>query len=336
MKKKKIKPVIVFLLFALLLMILYFMFRDSYQEILEQMKHARKGYLALMLLLGNGYVILDGAVYFFLLKRSGESCSFFDGVKMAYLGIFLSITTMGSGTKAGQIYYLYQRETDPGKSFGLLTLSYVLHKLTIVLYACLMLLFSHSFLQRIYKSSTIYLYSGVFFSIVIIVCLILICLSSRFHHLLLSPLQRWVKKPAWKEKVNYVQQQLSHLRAVTHTMLQDKTACLIPILIFLGKMTCWYLLPGLAYYALADAPAPCSFFEMAAAASVMQLLIGIFPSTNGLGSTEIVYLLLFHSIFGDVTAGSTMILYRMANYYFPFLVSLLVTANIKKIPPEES
>ncbi len=49
-------------------------------------------------------------------------------------GVFFNVTTFAAGTKPAQIYDLCIRKSQikPGKSFGILTMEYVSHKLTIV------------------------------------------------------------------------------------------------------------------------------------------------------------------------------------------------------------
>lgn len=65
-----------------------------------------------------------------------------------YGGVF-NVTTFAAGTKPAQIYDLYQEsQIKPGKSFGILTMEYVSHKLTIVLYAAVMLCFFIRFFFR--------------------------------------------------------------------------------------------------------------------------------------------------------------------------------------------
>ena len=69
--------------------------------------------------------------------------------------------------------------------------------------------------------------------------------------------------------------------------------------------------------------------EILATSSFMQLIVGVIPVTGGMGATEVVYQLLYGVLFGEITAGSTMILYRMANYYVPFLVSIGFALRLK-------
>ena len=88
------------------------------------------------------------------------------------------------------------------------------------------------------------------------------------------------------------------------------------------KMTCLYALPAVAIFAVTGERLPLSVLECLAFSSVMQLLIGVIPSSGGTGSTELVFLMLFGSMTEKSVCGAAMILYRMATYYLPFLISI--------------
>ena len=77
------------------------------------------------------------------------------------MGVFFNVTTFAAGTKPAQIYDLYQEsQIKPGKSFGILTMEYVSHKLTIVLYAAVMLCFFHTVLFQVSGLEKNYLLTG--------------------------------------------------------------------------------------------------------------------------------------------------------------------------------
>lgn len=324
MKKKKRQIYGGLLVFGILIVILYLMFHDSYRSIWEQLKNANKYYLCLLILIGNLYIVLDGLVYRAMIRRNGYDCKVSTGTCAAYMGVFLNVTTLGAGTKAGQIYYLYQKGVEPGNGFGMLVMEYVFHKATIMLYACVMLLVNYRYITVRYADSVRYLYTGFLLSGIIVLCLVAICLSDRIHRLVMAPLHKWVKKEKWIEKLDELEQQLRDVRQVGKRIYKDKAGIFWQFALNSIKMTCWYILPMLAYMAIESEPFPMSPMACIATTAIMQLMIGVIPSTGGMGSTELVFMLLFGKIFGKVTAGAAMILYRISNFYVPFLVSIPV------------
>ena len=71
-------------------------------------------------------------------------------------------------------------------------------------------------------------------------------------------------------------------------------------------------------------------------ASLMLLLSGVLPNVSGLGSVEIAFLFVFKGFLGEVNASSVLVLYRIASYFFPFVIGVIVfMACRKKIVPEK-
>ena len=111
-------------------------FHDSLGEIKTQLFQADKKALLILVIFGNLYVLLDGWVLHYMIVKNREKCTLWQAIRLAYMVVFFNVTTFAAGTKPAQIYDLYQEsQIKPGKSFGILTMEYVSHKLTIVLYA---------------------------------------------------------------------------------------------------------------------------------------------------------------------------------------------------------
>lgn len=55
------------------------------------------------------------------------------------------------------------------------------------------------------------------------------------------------------------------------------------------KMSCWYVIPTLAIYALGGDLGGVSFAQGLTVTSLMQLLMGVLPTSGGVGSLEVVF-----------------------------------------------
>ena len=142
MKNKKKHFITAILATLFLILVLYLIFHDSLGEIKTQLFQADKKALLILVIFGNLYVLLDGWVLHYMIVKNLEKCTFWQAIRLAYMVVFFNVTTFAAGTKPAQIYDLYQEsQIKPGKSFGILTMEYVSHKLTIVLYAAVMLCF---------------------------------------------------------------------------------------------------------------------------------------------------------------------------------------------------
>ena len=79
-----------------------------------------------------------------------------------------------------------------------------------------------------------------------------------------------------------------------------------------------------------------AFYFIGAGARDTLLLSGVLPNVSGFGSIEIAFLFVFKGFLGEVNAPSVLVLYRIASYFFPFIIGVIVfMACRKKIVPEK-
>lgn len=317
--------------FLILALVLYFMFRNSFGNIWTQLRRSDPVWFIVILLLGGIYLVIDALPFCILIRRSIPRFTLWDALQVTFLGIFLNVTTFGTGIKPGQMLYLYKKKgADVGESFAVLTLPYMFHKAAIILYATIMILWEGDFIRTRYPESYHYLYGGYGLSLIIILFLILVCASEKFHRILFYPLEKHVKKDSWRKQILHWKEEISKLQKEAYAIVRTPSiwAKLIPINLL--KLTFWYIIPLVALKAVGGCNLTISVPEVLATSSFMQLIVGVIPVTGGMGATEVVYQLLYGVLFGEVTAGATMILYRMANYYVPFLVSVGFALRVKK------
>ena len=322
MKNKKKHFITAILATLFLVLVLYLIFHDSLGEIKTQLFQADKRALLILVIFGNLYILLDGWVLHYIIVKNHERCMLWQAVRLAYMVVFFNVTTFAAGTKPAQIYVLYQEsQIKPGKSFGILTMEYVSHKLTIVLYAAVMLCFFHTVLFQIPGLEKNYLLAGFGISFAVLTFLTMFCINQKFAPWLLACSEH-IKKESIKEKVRAGLAQMEEFSKVGRVVIKDKKEWIGLIFRNAVKMTCLYILPAVAIFAVAGKMLPLSLLECLAFSSIMQLLIGVIPSSGGMGSTELLFLMLFGSMTGKSVCGAAMILYRIATYYLPFLISI--------------
>lgn len=327
--KKYIKTIFSLSFILLVTGVVYFVFKDSWPDIVAQLKNASPVYIAVLFILGNMFYIFDGLAYWYTIKRCGDYCSIWDCIKMAYMGVFFNVTTAGAGTKASQIVYMAKkRSIDPGRSFGILVMEYVSHKIAIVLCALLSItVFSGVFDYRLSQIRP-YFYAGFAFSMVIVSFLVWICVSRRVHSVIIAPCRRFIKKESWLRKIDALEDQLKKLQSVSIDFSRDIHGVIRLTVLNVIKVMFWYSMPYAAYAAVTGTTPSMGFFSCLVTASMTQLLIGVLPGLGGTGSTEVAYTFIFGSIFHESVTASTMILYRCFNYYVPFIISIIVMLAI--------
>lgn len=332
--KKSIKLIVELAIIAVMFLILYFLFKDSYKDILKQLAQTNMFIFAGIVVLGNMYYLIDAILYSYLLRREGHPMSFRVCVAVAYMCVFFNVTTFGAGIKPAQVIYLHSKGINSGRGFAITAMPYVFHKTVIVVYALVMLALNNAFVVRNFSETFIYIYLGAALSIGIIVCMILMCALKSFHDLVLKVIDFIFRSERFEGMKTRLKRWAESLREGTKDIVKSPRAWINFSLMNILKMTCWYVIPMIAIYAAGGDMGGVSFGQALTVTALMQLIMGVIPTSGGVGSLEVVFSLLFAAVFGKVLAGSCMVLYRLSTYYIPFLVSivimLIVGRDIKK------
>ncbi len=332
--KKCVRIIAELAVIALMTAILYILFKDSYKDIWKQLARTNMIILAGMVVLGNMYYIIDALMYSYLLRREGKPLSLGKCVALAYMCIFFNVTTFGAGIKPAQVLYLRSKGINSGRGFAITAMPYVFHKTIIVAYALVMLALNNAFVIKNFSSTFGYIYLGAGLSIGIIVCMILMCATEGFHSFVLRIIDIFFRNERFAGMKEALKRWAASLREGTKDIIKNPKAWINFSLMNILKMTCWYVIPMIAIYAAGGDMAGVTFGQALTVTALMQLIMGVIPTSGGVGSLEVVFSLLFAAVFGKVLAGSSVILYRLSTYYIPFLISiavmLVVGRDIKK------
>ena len=310
--------------FLLLLLALYVLFHRSWRAILTQLTLLGPGWFALALAVSACYYVLDACGFRLLLRRRLlPDFTLREALALIAMGLFMNVSTLGAGIKPAQALYLKERGADVGEGLGLLVLPYLFHKLTIVLWGLTALGLARDFILSRFAQWVPAIYLGCGLSIAICCFLAAIFTSARFHALVFRLLTKLSARPRYQELVSQAERETAGLRRQVRSVIGDGGLCLRMLSLNVGKFACWHTVPYLALYALGQTSLPLSFGQGLAVAALMQLLIGVIPVTGGMVSAEVVFVLLYGVILGPVAAGSAMLVFRLATYYLPVLISAL-------------
>ncbi len=139
----------------------------------------------------------------------------------AFVGTFGNVVCLGAGPVPMESYYLTTAACRyPG--VGLMTLQYVFHKTTVLLYATVMLLLQHRWLAANTTGVMNYLPAAYCVVALVIVTLVLLCVSP-----LVQRLARWAmgflpKTEPWQTRREKWLEQLNTLATESRLLLADK------------------------------------------------------------------------------------------------------------------
>ena len=279
------KTVISLLVLLALTCIIVFTFKDHWAEITTALAQLSVWQVLAVLAVGVSYPLLEGCVAWVIVRSRLPQFTLRQGLDVGWCGTFGNVVTLGAGAVPVQLYYLHKVGLPLGPGAGLMTLEYVFHKSTVLLYATVMLL----------------------------------CVSP-----LVQNLARWLlgflpKTEKWQQRRADWLEQLEVLSTESRRLLADKPRCLKIFALQALKLFGLFCLPYLCIRFMGLSPL--GFWQVQLLTSLMLFVSNALPNVAGMGSIETAFLLVYGSFLERGEVMSVLMLYRIASYYVVFAAS---------------
>lgn len=329
MGKKQWKTVAISVATLLLLSLLVFwVFRNHYQGILRNIRAVSIPELLLLLGMGVAYQMLESAVCVTLVRRRLPVFSFRQATEVVFLGVFGNVSTLSAGTIPMQSYYLHRCGLMAGSGVGTMTLEYVFHKSSVLAYTTVMLLLQGRWLGDTGRGLSRHMFLGYVICALIIVALLLLCTWDKVQWLASWGMDHLPNTEKWESRKCLWKANLTALYGESRQLLRDGR-CLIKVLAWNAlKLCCLYSIPFLAAEIL-EISGP-SFWQVQLLTALMHLISNALPNVAGVGPVEFAFVMIFSHYMEYAQASSALILYRVATFFFPFILSIFVFLRIQK------
>ena len=309
---------------AVLILIVYFVFGRNLPAINDVLRLLPLPFLLGLLALGMVYYLLEGFAYCLAFLHRNK-ISLKQGFTLSMLGMFANVTTAGVGAVPLQTFYLYKQGIDAGNAAGTFLFSYVLHKFSVILLAAGFSLFA-VFAGRP-DLSTYYPYMIYGFGTGILIC-VLMCaaalnkrLNAFAHKLICKMPDRYGKqRDSLLKNLDLLQEEVSY-------DLKDLKTDIQILLVDVLKFLTLCLLPALICRKLGYSV---SFPDAMLYMALILALSGSLPNVSGMGPIEFAFLLFYGPVIGNENVAGLLLVYRLANYFFPFLISLIIVMFVRK------
>lgn len=173
-----------------------------------------------------------------------------------------------------------------------------------------------------------YLLIGYVIGALIVIALTLLYTWDKVLKLVLMLLGKLPHTPKWDERREKWANSLTELNREAKKVLLVPSIRVKGIAVSLVKLFVLYSIPYAALRLVG-----CTALNFAQAqmlASLMLLITSALPNVAGVGPMEFAFLLLFAPWADTAIASSALVLYRVATYFFPFLLSVIVFLREEK------
>lgn len=318
-RKAQNKKIIIkgFLVFLLLVSLWYY--RNSLNDILEEIQKVTWAELGISILLSSLGYLLEGLTIWGMMKTVIPRATANDGIFIAFVCEFYRLTTLGNGSGVAQIHYLCKKNVEPGTAIVLTMIQYVMKRTAIMVLGIwgFLFLFRKDKTQKLCREYAVFMGVGSLITTVIITLFVCIVCSKRVAEAVLG-MVGWlsVKFPAQKENFEKWKEQILLLSKSGRSVLGQKKRMLSIFFMQSIKLLAFYAIPAYLFCGKINLGTIESVWLMA----VAFMLAGVIPAPSGVGALEFVFLLFFNAFTDSGMSVSVLLLYRFATWVYPAIV----------------
>jgi len=315
--KAKIKFGLNLLLLVIILGVMYFFVRSSMMDILAEIRNTSWVVVLMVMLLGTLYLWIEGRTVKEIASNFQPDFSTKDGFFTVCYSGFYRIITFGAGTLISEVNFYRKSGLHLSQGVGVTTLHMVMYKFAILTFAIAGLIIQFSLFYDHAPNLIWVILAGIVLVFLLIAVLLALSVSLNVQVLFVTISHKLFKRPAFRGIIDKCNNQIYSLRETVNSILQDRTAFVRIYLWNLLKMVPWYVIP---YVILVNNHPDIDFLLTFSFISFAVVLSGVIPTPAGIGSFEFVYMFLFGPLVGTVDAASSMLLYRLATFIWPFVI----------------
>lgn len=308
------------------LIVLWAVFHKNYEEIYLNIQSVKIQGLILILMLGISYQLFEAEAFYLLVKRNSPKFTFLQSLGSIYVGIFGNVAAFSIGAVPMRTYYLHKYQIDVGKTVGLINADYILHKSAVLICNTCLLAFCGTEILKERKTLVPYILFGYAICVFIIVLLLLIGFSKKIYgwiQALIMKIPERKKGRVIKEKLLY---HLAQMRQSSEEIRNQGKNIVFVMILHCVKLLIMYMIPFVCVKSMTGEAL--SFFEMQLLSALTNLIANALPSVSGMGAAELAFFIVFEDFVNGVSTASILLLYRLATYFVPFIISIVVLNNV--------
>ena len=183
MKNKKRLAKLIFV--AILLLIIWYTFKDSAGDIVAQLQKTSFAVLVAIMAATVIYHLFEAWITYSLARRYNP--------KFKFREAFYRLSTLGSGSGVAAIVYLGKKGVGYSEATGLYMIQYMVHKVSVALFSGLLFILNWKVMSVNYREYGVYLGLAYALTVIISIALIIFAVSAKSHQLILWIVRKFNK-----------------------------------------------------------------------------------------------------------------------------------------------
>ena len=191
MKNKKRLAKLIFV--AILLLIIWYTFKDSAGDIVAQLQKTSFAVLVAIMAATVIYHLFEAWITYSLARRYNPKFKFREAVYCAFNCSFYRLSTLGSGSGVAAIVYLGKKGVGYSEATGLYMIQYMVHKVSVALFSGLLFILNWKVMSVNYREYGVYLGLAYALTAIISIALVIFAVSAKSHQLILWIVRKFNK-----------------------------------------------------------------------------------------------------------------------------------------------
>ena len=332
MKKVGRNSIIILLLTIL---VLYFMLKKDYKNIMYWLVNSNKLYLIIALAFYVISLLIDSSSFHMIIKQYSKNYTYKQTLKLNVMTKFFNgVTPLSSGGQPLQIYELYKNKVKLGHATNIVVQFFIIYQIAIVIFSTIAVILNnifHIFVKNLFIRKLVIF--GYIFNVVVLFFLFLISLNKNFNFKVISFFIKILSKlkivknkeeatKKWEEKCESFYDGAKVLKE-NPSMLVKGTLIQMIQLVFL------YLVPFFIAKAIHDSSHMTVLYCIVTSSYVN--LIGSYIIVPGAtGGIEYGFIKLFSNFLKKSSVMSVTILWRFITYYLPVIFGGIIFNFFRK------
>ena len=326
------------ILFIVTVIVLVFVLKDDFPNIVESLKNANVIYLFFALICFFLGIAFQARAYQEIIEEYNHKYTFFKSYRMILITKFFNgITPFSTGGQPMQIYMLKKDGIRLTKATNIIVQNFIIYQAALVMLGIIAVTYNH--FNRIFTEVTILkqlVMLGFISNTLVMLGLVVISFSNKFNHFLVEKgivilhkihIVKDKKKSLdkWNEKVDDFYEGTEYLK-------NNKMLCFRTFMYNLIYLSLVYLMPYFVILAINNGPHAGITPINCICSSAYILIMGSFvPIPGASGGIEYGYLTFFSNFIGGSLIKASLIIWRTISYYLPMIIGgILFSVRTKR------
>ena len=341
-KKFKISGKLIFnlIVFAITIyMIVYFFAsEDGLIDLLSTPNSFSVVWLIIAFLVYLSNTFIDAIVTLIYMRSKYKNFSFWEALKVSFVGVFFSaITPSSTGGQPMQLYLMAKKNISVGYGSSCMTQKFIVYQVVTTVFSIIAVIFRFEFFQNAFTSiwSTLFVIMGFTFQMLVTSMFLIVSFCEGITKKLINLIYRIMKKFRFiknpEKKIETLKSEVEVFHKGNRTLMGNKKVLIISYILVCIQVFAILSVPyfiyisfGMPEIAIANGQTPASIIDFVCIQSFVLFTSNLIPLPGASGGAELAFTMYFSSFFviGNVNKiKPAILLWRFVTYYASILVS---------------